>query len=79
MAHAAEHDLEGARVTIAELAPGMAVAWIHEPRGGYGFAVPVDVVVVKVCVSRVRIEISLRDGRRVTRVVRPESLRRRCA
>jgi len=64
-------------VTLVDLSPGMAVSWIHEPHGGYGFAVPVDAVVVKVCAQRVCIEVPLRDGRRVTRVVRPESLRSR--
>lgn len=64
---------------ITELAPGMNVAWIHEPRGGYGFTTPVDAVVVKVCRHRVRIEVPLRDGRRVERIVRPESLRKRYA
>jgi hypothetical protein len=66
-------------VTLDDLSPGMAVSWIHEPRGGYGFATPVDAVVVKVCSLRVRIEVPLRDGRRVIRVVRPESLRLRHA
>lgn|SRR5574341_77672 len=61
---------------IAEITPGMHVSWIREQRGGYGFAIPVDAVVVKVCRSRVRIEVLLRDGRRVERVVRPESLRK---
>lgn len=64
-------------MTLQELAPGMPVAWIHVPRGGYGFAVPVDAVVVRVCARRVRIEVPLRDGRRVERVVSPESLRAR--
>jgi hypothetical protein len=66
-------------VTIEELSPGKLVTWIHEPRGGYGFATPVDAVVVKVCTLRVRIEVPLRDGRRVIRVVRPELLRPRYA
>lgn len=66
-------------MTIEELAPGMHVSWIHEPRGGYGFATPVDAVVVKVCARRVRIEVPLRDGRRVERLVRPGSLRARYA
>lgn len=62
---------------LQELAPGMHVAWIHVPRGGYGFSVPVDAVVARVCSRRVRIEVPLRDGRRVERLVRPESLRAR--
>lgn len=66
-------------MTLVDLAPGMFVTWIHEQRGGYGFAIPVDAVVVKVCKNRVRIEVPLRDGRRVERVVKPESLRPRYA
>lgn len=64
-------------MTLSELSPGMIVSWIHEPHGGYGFAIPVDAVVMKICKQRVRIEVPLRDGGRVERVVRPESLRPR--
>lgn len=64
---------------VTELALGMHVSWIHEPRGGYGFTTPVDAIVVKVCKQRVRIQVPLRDGRRVERIVRPESLRKRYA
>lgn len=64
---------------LDELQPGMLVTWIHEPRGGYGFTIPVDAVVVKVCKRRVRIEVPLRDHRRVERLVTPESLRPRYA
>ncbi len=64
---------------LDELSPGMAVSWIHVPRGGYGFPVPVDAVVVRVCARRVRVEVPLRDGRRVTRLVTPEALRPRPA
>lgn len=66
-------------MTIDDLAPGMSVSWIHVPRGGYGFPTPVDAVVVKVCRSRIRIEVPLRDGRCVERLVRPDSLRARYA
>lgn len=59
------------------LQPGMPVVWIHTPRGGYGFAVPVDVVVVRVGPKRVRIRVALKDGQHVERVVKPESLRSR--
>ena len=57
----------------------MHVSWIHNPRGGYGFATPVDATVLKVCSRRVRIEVPLRDGRRVERTVCPSSLRPRYA
>ena len=64
-------------MTLAELSPGMAVSWIHNPRGGYGFALPVDAVVLKVGVHKVRIEVALRDGTVVERLVKPDSLRPR--
>jgi hypothetical protein len=66
-------------VTLAELSAGMHVSWIHNPRGGYGFATPVDAIVLKVCPRRVRIEVLLRDGRHVERTVCPSSLRPRYA
>ena len=66
-------------MTIGDLSPGMPVSWIHVPRGGYGFPTPVDAVVVRVRARRVRIEVSLRDGSRVERLVRPDSLRPRYA
>jgi hypothetical protein len=62
-------------VKLDELVPGMSVRWIHNPRGGYGFAVPVDAVVVRVGPKRVRIRVPLMDGRHVERVVLPASLR----
>jgi len=64
-------------VKLDELEPGMAVRWIHNPRGGYGFAVPVDAVIVCVGPKHVRIRVPLKDGRYVERVVKPESLRSR--
>lgn len=64
-------------MTLADLAPGMQVSWLHEPRGGYGFTTPVDAIVVKICKRRVRIDVLLHDGRRVERVVSPDSLRPR--
>jgi len=64
---------------IADLSPGMQVSWIHNPQGGYGFALPVDATVLKVCEKRVLIEVPLKDGRRVERTVRPETLRPRYA
>lgn len=64
---------------LDELEPNMLVRWIHNPRGGYGFAVPVDAVVVRVGPKRVRIRVPLKDGRHVERVVVPEKLRPRYA
>lgn len=64
---------------LDELAPGMAVSWIHVPRGGYGFPTPVDAVVMRVCARRAWVKVLLRDGRCVPRLVDPENLRPRSA
>ena len=64
-------------MTLGDLSPGMRVSWIHLPRGGYGFPIPVDAVVLRVGPRRVRIEVALRDGRHVERVVHPDALRPR--
>ena len=60
---------------IADLKPGDPITWINVPRGGYGFGMPVDAIVTKVCAKRVRVEVLLQDGRRVERVVTPATLR----
>jgi hypothetical protein len=57
----------------------MRVSWLRVDRGGYGFPIPVDAVVLKVYRSRVRIEVPLRDGHRVERLVRADALRPRYA
>lgn len=64
-------------MTIDECKPGMSVTWIHNPRGGYGFAIPVDALVLNVTSKRVRIAVPLRDGRTHERVVSPACLRPR--
>lgn len=56
---------------------GDSVTWLHVPRGGYGYVVPVDGRVVKVGKKRVQVEVPhLRRGV-VRRWVRPENLRER--
>jgi hypothetical protein len=64
-------------VTIDECHPGMLVTWLDCPRGGYGFAIPMDAIVVRVTAKRVRVSVPLRDGRCVERVVSPITLRPR--
>lgn len=58
-------------------APGQSVTWRHQPRGGYGYVIPVDGTVVRVTGRRVVIRVPLRNGTRVERRVRPEHLRPR--
>jgi hypothetical protein len=60
---------------LSDLKPGEPITWLNVPRGGYGFAMPVDAIVRKVCAKRVRIELLLTDGRHVERVVTRASLR----
>jgi hypothetical protein len=56
---------------------GQAVTWLHEPRGGYGYTIPIDGVVVKVTDKRVQIEVRKMNGERVKRWVTPDRLRAR--
>ncbi len=53
---------------------GQLVTWLHEPRGGYGYTVPVDGVVIKVG-KRVKIAVQKRDGTWVQRWVTEQRLR----
>lgn len=62
----------------ADVFPGSLVTWIHVPRGGYGFDVPIP---AKVCVVARRprtwvvIEVTTRRGALVKRRVDVASLR----
>ena len=81
----AEKDSRGReRVTIdtgtwSDVWPGSLVTWLHTPRGGYGFIMPVGATVTKVhsrASQEVTIEFVARSGRVVQRVVPVDSLRR---
>lgn len=62
----------------SEVMQGMKVTWDHVPRGGYGYVVPVDGIVVRRTPSgRVTIQVQLRTGEKVTRTVDARNLRRR--
>lgn len=56
---------------------GMLVTWLHVPRGGYGYAVPVDAKVVALNLqgNRAVIEVQTKDGRTVRRRVDLDRLR----
>lgn len=60
---------------------GMLVTWVHVPRGGYGYAIPVDATIVKLSVDGTRAVVAVRtkSGARVERNVRTENLRHRDA
>ena len=60
--------------------PGRLMRWIHRPRGGYGYDVAVPAVVLSHAArpgTWVRIEVSRRDGSKVSRRVDVSSLRGR--
>lgn len=63
-----------------EVIEGMPVVWDHVPRGGYGYVVPVDgIVVSRTASGRVTIQVKLRTGELVNRTVHARNLRRRSA
>jgi len=58
--------------------PGAHVVWLHVPRGGYGFNLPVEAEVVshgRRPSMRVKIQVETRAGKRVNRVVDARNLR----
>lgn len=58
-----------------ELFCGCLVKWLHKPRGGYGYTVPVPAKVLAVRRTSITIAARTKDGREVTRHVPFESLR----
>ena len=57
---------------------GALVTWMHTPRGGYGFSMPIDATVVAYGLrpsTIVVIEVTSKSGRVLRRHVRAESLR----
>jgi len=54
---------------------GACLIWVCYPRGGYGYSVLVPARVIRICKSRVRIEVRKTNGERVERSVKAESLR----
>lgn len=55
--------------------PGRLMLWLHRPRGGYGYLVPIPAVVVSHAGTWVVIEVARRDGSVVKRRVDVASLR----
>jgi len=60
-----------------ELFVGALVSWMHVPRGGYGYTIPVDAKVVSLNLhgDLAIIEVARRDGSIVKRRVNTEKLR----
>ena len=64
--------------SLDDVFPGARVVWLHVPRGGYGFILPVEAEVVSHGgrpSMRVKIQVETRVGKRVNRVVDAENLR----
>lgn len=58
--------------------PGCLVTWLHTPRGGYGYAMPVDAKVISChrrLSTRVTIEVTTKLGDKVQRCVDAKNLR----
>lgn len=55
--------------------PGAVVTWLHVPRGGYGYVMPVDGKVLSVGRTKVRIEVKSSHGTKLVRSVMPAHLR----
>lgn len=64
---------------IEDVTVGQAVIWRHEPRGGYGYIIPVDGVVTRIRSGRVEILVRRRSGEPARVWVKPEKLRARDA
>lgn len=63
---------------LGDIFPGALVTWLHTPRGGYGYTMPVDAKVISHARrprTWVRIEVPTRDGRKVERRVDIKNLR----
>lgn len=58
--------------------PGCIVTWIHTPRGGYGYTMPVEARVISHSRrprTKVTIEVTTRSGGKVRRTVDAKNLR----
>ena len=60
---------------LSVFSAGDRVIWLHQPRGGYGYVIPVDGTVVRVAGQSVVIRVPLKSGALVERRVPPENLR----
>jgi len=63
---------------ISDVFVGALVTWMHVPRGGYGFEMPIDAKVIAYSRrprTRVKIEVGTKAGRLVTRWVEAKNLR----
>lgn len=56
---------------------GDLVTWLHVPRGGYGYSMPVDAKIVRLHAKYVTVEVKKRSGDLVYRRVLRTSLRER--
>lgn len=55
---------------------GESVTWLHHPRGGYGYIIPVAAKIIKITHSMATIEVTRSaNGEKVQRIVKIENLR----
>lgn len=62
----------------SDVFPGHLVMWLHQPRGGYGYVLPIPARVIRharIPGTWVEIEVEKTDGTLVRRRVRVENLR----
>jgi len=60
---------------IEDIITGCTLTWLHEPRGGYGYVIPVDALVLSKGNSKVKVEVKLRNGGKSIRFVNPDKLK----
>lgn len=64
-----------APLTRDDVYRGRLVTWLHVPRGGYGYVMPIDAKVIDVRGQKAEILVEQKDGRKVCRWVKISSLR----
>lgn len=61
-------------MNIKDLWVGLSVIWIHKPREGYGYVMPITVNIHKINKKSVSILVPRKDGNVSIRNVSPDSL-----
>jgi hypothetical protein len=56
---------------------GDSVTWLHQPRGGYGYVIPVNATVTRIGERQIQIRAERKDGGTKLTYVLPLNLRKR--